>query len=261
MEEKTDMTTIDTEHFILFSLVFMRMSGLILMNPIFGRKNIPSIVKSGLVMVLTFAIYSFSEGTAIEITSPIMYAFVLLKEFAAGYILGFVMELFTFAITFAGGIIDYQMGMSMATIYDPQTNSQIPLSGQIFTIYYMLLFFAVDGHLALMKILITSSQVVPYGEMVFTTGMAQAMLDMFSQCVVLGVKFAFPIIAVEFLTEVGVGILMKVIPQINVFVVNIQAKILIGLLMLMFLFSPMSEFLQKLMTTMLKSMQEILTLL
>lgn len=251
----------DTEHFILFSLVLMRMSGFILLNPIFGRKTIPGIVKSGMVIVLTVVVYSFSEGTIIEINTPIAYALLLLKEFAAGYVLGFVMQLFEMVITFAGGVIDYQMGMSMATIYDPQSNTQIPLTGQIFYIYGMLLFFAVDGHLVLMRILLTSAQVVPFGEIAFTTNMAQAMLDIFSQSILLAIKFAFPLIAVEFLTEVGVGILMKMIPQINVFVINIQAKILIGLIMLVFLFSPMSDFLRNLNDMMLKSMQEVLKLL
>jgi flagellar biosynthesis protein FliR len=255
------MTSINTAQFILLSLVFMRMSGFILLNPIFGRKNLPAIVKSGMIMVLTLLVYSFSKGKEFQINTPIEYAFLLLMEFAAGYVLGFVMQLFEFVITFAGGIMDYQMGLSMATIYDPQSNEQVPLSGKIFNIYYVLLFFAVDGHLALMKILITSAQVVPFGEIVFTSSMAWGMLEIFTQCVVMAVKFAFPIIAVEFLTEAGVGILMKMIPQINVFVINIQAKIFIGLLMLVFLFSPISNYLENLNATMIRTVQDALRLL
>ncbi len=250
-----------TEEFIYFSFIFMRMSGFILLNPIFGRKNIPTIVKGGMIMIFSFVVFSFTEGMTIDVQSPLEYAFYLLKEFAAGFVLGFVVQLFEFVVSYAGAIMDYQMGLSMATVYDPQNNTQNALSGQLYTIFYILLFFSVDGHLALMKILLTSADVVPYGQIVFTTQMVEAILSIFCQCVILAIKFSFPLIAVEFLAEVGVGILMKMIPQINVFVINIQAKIVIGLVMLVFLFSPMSDYLAMLITNMIDSVQEILKLL
>lgn len=77
----------------------------------------------------------------------------------------------------------------------------------------------------------------------------------------MGVKFAFPILAAEFLLEIGVGILMKMVPQINVFVINIQLKIILGLILLIFLISPIGEFLSNLVTVMIKSIQEIITFL
>jgi flagellar biosynthetic protein FliR len=251
----------DIEQMMLFSLIFMRMSGFILLNPILGRKNIPAKMKGGMVIVLTLMIYSFSSAQVPEPVNSIEYAVILIKEFAMGYVIGFVMELFFLVITFAGSIIDAQMGLSMSTVYDPQSNAQIALSGSIYHTYFMLLFFAVDGHLALFKLLITSADVVPYGQVVFGTQVSWAVLEIFIQCIVMGVKFAFPIMAIQFLTEIAVGILMKIIPQINVFVINIQAKIIIGLLMLMFLFSPMSEYLGDIISQMLLTVQSTIRLL
>lgn len=251
----------DIEQMMLFSLVFMRMSGFILLNPILGRKNIPVQVKGGMIMVFTLLIYSFSSAQVPEPVNSIEYAVILIKEFAMGYVIGFVMELFFLVITFAGSIIDFQMGLSMSTIYDPQSNAQIALSGSIYYTYFMLLFFAVDGHLALFKLLITSAEVVPYGQVVFGTRVAWAMLEIFIQCIVMAVKFAFPIMAIQFLTEIAVGVLMKIIPQINVFVINIQAKIIIGLLMLIFLFSPMSDYLGDIISQMLLTVQSTIQLL
>jgi flagellar biosynthetic protein FliR len=251
----------DIEQMMLFSLIFMRMSGFILLNPILGRKNIPAKMKGGMVIVLTLMIYSFSSAQVPEPVNSIEYAVILIKEFAMGYVIGFVMELFFLVITFAGSIIDAQMGLSMSTVYDPQSNAQIALSGSIYHTYFMLLFFAVDGHLALFKLLITSADVVPYGQVVFGTQVSWAVLEIFIQCIVMAVKFAFPIMAIQFLTEIAVGILMKIIPQINVFVINIQAKIIIGLLMLMFLFSPMSEYLGDIISQMLLTVQSTIRLL
>ena len=246
---------------MLFSLIFMRMSGFILLNPILGRKNIPAQVKGGMVIVFTLLVYSFSSAQVPEPVNSIEYAVLLIKEFAMGYVIGFVMELFFLIITFAGSIIDYQMGLSMATIFDPQSNAQIALSGSIYHTYFMLLFFAVDGHLALFKLLITSAEAVPYGQVVFGTQVAWSMVEIFIQCIIMAVKFAIPIVAIQFLAEIAVGILMKIIPQINVFVVNIQAKLLIGLLMLVFLFSPMSDYLGDIISQMLLTVESTIRLL
>lgn len=251
----------DTAHLTLFSLIAMRMSGFILFNPVFGRKNIPMMVKAGFIMVLTFAVYSFSQGGAFDIESPIEYGFLLLKEFGAGYVIGFVMELFFFVISFAGYIIDFQMGLSMATVYDPQSNAQLPVTGSILQAYFVLLFFAVDGHLALMKILVTSAEVIPYGGILITQNLSTRIIEIFLQCIEMGVRFAFPILAAEFLVEMGVGLLNKVVPQISIFIINIQLKLIVGIGLLVLLFSPISEYVNKIITTMMKTVQGILTFL
>lgn len=251
----------DMRQLVLFSLILMRMSGFILMNPIFGRRNIPAQVKGGMVMVLTLLIYSYSSANVPEPVTSVEFAGLLLKEFAMGCVVGFVMELFFLSITFAGSVADFEMGLSMAAIYDPQSNAQVALTGSLYNVYLMMLFFAVDGHLALLKILITSADVVPYGQAAIGAEASWAVLEIFIQCIVMAMKFAFPIIAIEFLTEIAVGILMKMIPSINVFVVNIQAKVLIGLLMLVFLFSPMSDYLGKVINQMLLAVQDMMKLL
>lgn len=250
----------DTGQMMLFSLILMRMSGFILLNPILGRKNIPGLFKGGMVMVLTLLIYSFSSAQVPEPVNSIEYAVLMLREFAMGFTIGFVMELFLLVITYAGAAIDFQMGLSMSTIYDPQSNTQIALTGSLLNAYFILLFFAVDGHLALIQLIVKSAEHVPYGQVVFGKEVAWAIVEMFIQCITMAVKFAFPIIAIELLAEMAVGILMKMIPQINVFVVNIQAKIVIGLLMLLFLFSPMSDYLGSIVSQMLLAVQDTIRL-
>lgn len=248
---------------ILFSMIAMRMAGLVFMNPIFGRRNIPNNVKAGMTLVFTFLVYSTMEepGFTYEFHSSFIYGFILLKEFLVGYVLGYVMELFFFVITYAGTIIDFHLGLSMSMVFDPQTNAQIAMTGNLYQIFYTLIFFAVDGHLVVIRMLLTSGELVPYGEVAFTQGLSMAVLDIFRECVVLAVRFAFPIIAIEFLVEIAVGIMMKAAPQVNVFVINIQLKIAVGALVLFFLVSPMKSWLENLMQQMLGTMGEILTLL
>lgn len=235
------------------------MSGFILMNPILGRRNIPTTVKAGFIIVLTILVYSFSADVAAEIDSMIEFGFLLIKEFAMGFVIGYIMELFFFAITFGGYVIDFQLGLTMSTVYDPQSNAQIAVTGSLLQTWFMLMFFAVDGHLALLKILLTSAEIVPYGEVAITAGLGSRVVEIFLQCVELGVRLSLPILAAEFLVQVGVGIMNKVVPQISIFIINIQLKIIVGLGLLVILFSPIGDHLSRIMTEMMSTVQGILT--
>ena len=245
----------------LFSLIMMRMSGFILLNPVLGRRNIPMIVKAGFIFGLTILIYSLSMEEVVEPENMITFGFLLMKEFVVGYMIGYVMELFFFAITFGGYIIDFQLGLSMSTVYDPQSNSQVAVTGSLLQTWFMLLFFAVDAHLALMKIMVTSAEIVPYGGIVITTNLGKRVIELFLECAELGVRLSLPILAAEFLVEVGIGIMNKVVPQISIFVINIQIKLIVGMGLLVILFSPTGEHLNRILTEMMKSVQGILTFL
>ncbi len=243
----------------LFSLIMMRMSGFILLNPILGRRNVPMRVKAGFIFILTLMIYSQSAESAFETSGTLEYGLLLAKEFLAGFIIGFTMELFFFAITFGGYIIDFQMGLSMAMVYDPQTNAQVAVTGRLLQNWFLILFFAVDGHLALMKLLVTSAEIVPYGGILITQDLWVRISEIFLQCVDLGLRLSLPIIVAEFLIEVGVGVMNKVVPQVSIFVINIQMKLIVGMGLLVILFSPIGEHLNRILTEMMKTVQGILT--
>ncbi len=254
------MSLTGTPEFVLFTLILMRMSGFVFLNPVLGRKTIPAIFKTGLVFVLAIGVYPSAQVSDADVTSAIVYGVLLLKEFALGYLAGFVMQLFDMVVTYAGSVIDFQMGLSMSTVYDAQNGTQVAMTGNILQIYYLLLFFAVDGHLALIKILAESGNVVPYAGVVLGTDAAQSMLNIFIQCIVLAVKLSFPIIAFEFLMEIATGLLMRIIPQINLFVVSIQLRVILGIIMMVFMISPAGDFLSRLITDMVQTIQDILRL-
>jgi flagellar biosynthetic protein FliR len=254
------MSLTGTPEFMLFTLILMRMSGFVFLNPVLGRKNIPAVFKAGMVFVLAIGVYPSATVPDIDVALPIVYGVLLLKEFALGYLVGFVMQLFDMVLTYGGAVIDFQMGLSMSTVYDAQNGTQVAMTGNILQIYYLLLFFAVDGHLALIKILAESGNVVPYAGVVLGTDAAQSMLNIFIECIVLAVKLAFPIIAFEFLMELATGLLMRIIPQINLFVISIQLRVILGIVMMVFMISPVGDFLGRIITDMLQTIQDILRL-
>ncbi len=255
------MTINTTAQITLFALILMRMSGFVLLNPILGRRNIPSVLKAGFIFILSLMVYSVSMEEEVVVDSTLEFGFLLLKEFAAGYAIGFVIELFFFVISYGGYIIDFQLGLSMATVYDPQSNAQMAVTGSLLQAWLTMLFFAVNGHLALLKIMVTSAQIVPYGGIVITQNLASRMIEIFLICVEMGIKLSIPIIAAEFLVEVGIGIINKVAPQVSLLVINIQLKLIVGVGLLLIWFSPIGSYLEKIISEMMKTVQGILTFL
>lgn len=243
---------------ILFSLILMRMTGCIFFNPLLGRSTIPVLVRSGIIMVLTILVYSFSAPVVVDTSNVIGYGVLLLKELAVGYVLGAVFNFFIGALIFAGSVMDFQMGLSMATIYDSQSNASVSVTANLLNIIFLVCFLASDAHLVLLKIFLTSAEIVPYGSVALGTEVASAGLALFAAFIELVFRIAMPMMAVELFVEVGVGVLMKAIPQINIFVVNIQVKILVGIILLLLLFTPMSDFLSNCMDTLLESIANIL---
>lgn len=254
---------IDIPGLLLFSFILMRMSGFIVFNPVLGRRNVPALVRGGIIMILTLNLFTYSANmdVAVEVTSSLQYMVLLLKELFIGFILGFIMNLFFYIASFAGTFIDFNMGMSMANVFDPQSNSQVPLTGSIFNTMMTMLFFAVDGHLALIKIFDNAADVVPYAQVSFTPHAFASIIAIFQECTLLAVKLSFPFFALEFLAEVGVGILMKMVSQINFLVVNIQIKIIVGNILMLLLCIPVGVFFDNVIIQMVETMQQIIRML
>ena len=131
----------------------------------------------------------------------------------------------------------------------------------LLNILMMLLFFTANGHHTLLRIFLVSGEIVPYGQAAFGQNSYQAIIELFVTCTVMAIKLCLPILAAELLGQVGMGILMKVIPQINVFAINIELKVIIGLMLTFLFLIPISEFLLEAEIQMLVSLQRILPLM
>ena len=251
---------IEWSELTLFIYIAARMSGFVLLNPIFGRTNIPAAFRTGLTLVLTVSAAS-SVAARQSVTLPVGladFAIRIVLELAIGFVLGMVMNFFFYIPQLAGTLIDTQMGMTMNQIYDPASQSNLSVTGVLLNAMMMMLFFAANGHHTLLRIVLTSGDVIAYGTAVFGKQAADAMLGIFIECTLMAIKLALPILAAELMGQVGMGVLMKVIPQINVFAINIELKVIIGLALLLALLSPISEYLLKVEMEMLRDIEMIL---
>lgn len=252
---------VDWAQLYLFELIFMRMSGFLLFNPLLGRSNLPAMVKTGMALVLSILVFG-TAGTGVPQPDTLVeLAFRLLLELGIGLVLGFVMRVVFSVVQIGGEVIDTQMGMTMAQIYDASSQANLSVTASLLNILLILDFFAENGHYTLMRLLTTSGELVPYGAAALGDGVYAYVIELFLACMLLAVKLAMPILAAELLGEVGMGVLMKAIPQINAFVINIELKVIIGLLLFFLLLTPINEFLLELESGMLSEVGRILRLI
>lgn len=242
----------------LFMMILARMTGFVLFNPLFGRQSIPGLVKSGLILLLSVTVFPMTDYRPEIPEMMLALGAHLLLEMALGYLLGLVMNIFFYIPLLGGETIDTQMGMSMGKTYDPASQSSVSVSATLFNVLMMLLFFAANGHHTLLRIMLCSGRVVPFGQVSFGPELYAAVVELFVECTLMAVKLCMPILAAELLGQMGMGILMKVIPQINIFVINIDLKVIIGLALELLLIAPFSEYLLKVEFDMLQALQRLL---
>ena len=216
-------------------LVFLRVSGLVMSSPLFGRKNLPNLAKIGFCAALTYLF--FVESVPVEQTfvydNVLVLILLCLKELMFGMVLGYISYLFI-NLTFTGGqLIDMQMGFGMVSVLDVQSNISVPVTGNILNIATLLAFFGVNGHHRLIQIVYSTIKLVPVGSVNISPNIAVSAMEVFSTSFLLAVNVALPIIAAGLMTELALGVIIRSVPQINVFSIGYPIKILVGLFMLM----------------------------
>ena len=215
-------------------LLFLRVSGLTLSSPIFGRENIPPAVKISYSLALTYFFF-----TMLPAGGPVAYsglfAFVLLcaKELLIGLVLGYLLTLFFSAAFTAGQLIDMQMGFGMANVFDEQSNASVPMLGNLLNVMMMLVFIASDGFERLLAMLNMTFQYIPVGQVAFSMDVVWTIVALFCEAFLLGLRMALPVIVAALLGEAALGVLARTVPQMNVFVLGLPMKVLLGFLVIL----------------------------
>ena len=250
----------DWSQLYLYTLIFMRTSGFVLLNPLLGRTSLPNLVRAGVAMDLSIFLFGVVDQAPAVPANVLEFMLRLLLELGVGFVLGFVMQLFFMVIEVGGEVIDGQMGLTMAQVYDSSSQVNMTVTAALLNVLMVLTFFAENGQYTMLRIFLSSQQVVPYGQVMLGQQAASGVTEVFLSCMMLAVKLSLPILAAELLGELGMGILMKAIPQINAFVINIELKVIIGLVLFFLFLTPISEFLLGVESEMLRTMSRVLTM-
>ncbi|MFD2171343.1 flagellar biosynthetic protein FliR [Tumebacillus lipolyticus] len=216
----------------VFTLVLVRVSSFFFLTPFFGARNIPMQVKIGLALVLALLLTpALAVSEAGQLYAGMGFAellLIILKEFMVGVALAMVAAFIFAAIQVGGMFIDMQIGFVMANVFDPLTGASAPITGQFKYALAILLFLGLDGHHGLLAALLQSYEFLPLGAFTLSDNLLSVLMATFTMMFLLGFKIAIPIVAALFLTDLGLAILSRAVPQMNVFVIGMPAKILIG---------------------------------
>lgn len=218
----------NTDYFIL---ILLRVGGLVIGSPIFGRVNIPQRVKVCLVVAVSYLFFTIFPQTApLQYTTLLGFLLVCAGEVLLGLALAFVTNIFFSLTAFtAGQLIDMQVGYGIVNVYDIQNNTQAPVMGNVLNLMLLMVFFAVNGHLRLIDILYMTVESMPVGTLVFSPAIGFTALEVFAKAFLLGIMMALPIVASGLTLEILLGVIMRLVPQIHMFVVGVPLKMLVGL--------------------------------
>lgn len=218
----------------VFALILVRMTGLFIISPVFGRKNLPVYLKIGFSLMMTLIMINTVQiGNLNYDNSIYQFVFLVLKEFIIGLMIGFVSYIFFSVVYIAGQLIDIQIGFGMVNVLDPTSNIQVPITSNFYFIISMIVFLGIKGHHFLIRAVFESYKYIPIGNAIFSDKLIDDFLRIFCEVFAIGMKIAAPVTAAILITDVALGILSKTIPQLNVFVVGMPLKIMLGIIVIM----------------------------
>lgn len=216
-----------------FLLILVRVSCFVHIAPFFGMSNTPRRVKVGLSVFIAFLLYASLDHTEVIYSSVLGYAVIVIKEAVTGLLIGWGAQLCMTVASFAGSVADMEIGLSMVSLVDPLTRQNATFSG-VFYQYMFSLFLIITGmYQYLLQALIDTFTLIPVSGAVFhADALFSSMLRFMSDYIIIGFRICLPIFCVILLLNCVLGILAKVSPQMNMFAVGMQLKVLIGLVVL-----------------------------
>ena len=225
--------TFDISTFEYFLLILVRISCFVFVAPFFGAKEVPGRVKVGLSAFVAILVFFAVPMEHTAYTSEIGYAVLVLKEGITGLLIGFGANICNSIVLFAGNIMDLNMGLSMATEYDPVSKTNSPITGNFYNYLVMLLLMSSGMYQYILQAIVDSFTLIPVnGQNFMWDSLLQTMVSYMTDSMVLGFRVALPVFAVLMILNCILGIMAKIAPQMNMFSVGIQLKILLGFLVL-----------------------------
>lgn len=226
--------TFPIEELEYFLLIMTRVTCFVFIAPFFSMQNTPARVKIGLGFFISILLYYMTEPHVyIEFETVWDMATVILKEAAAGLIIGLGANLCTSIVLFAGQVIDMEMGFAMANQMDPTTKQNATLTGIYYQNIVMLLMMITGMYQYFISALAETFILIPVGMVQFNF---DSLLSSFGQFLgdymIIGMRICLPVFCTIMLLNAILGILAKVAPQMNMFAVGIQLKVLTGLTVL-----------------------------
>ena len=218
----------DLEYFLL---ILVRVSCFVFVAPFFSMRNTPASVRVGISFFTSLLLYqALTPAQAVQYSTVTEYAVIVMKEAVVGLLIGFAANICTAIVNFAGSIADMETGLSMVTLMDPTTRESTSITGVLYQYVLMLMRLATGMYRYLFGALADTFELIPVNGAVFhADSLLESMVMFLGDYVIIGFRIVLPIFCSILLLNAVLGILAKVSPQMNMFAVGIQLKILVGL--------------------------------
>lgn len=224
--------TVDPAWAFCVFLISLRIGALFVLSPIWSVASVPAPFRVLLVLALSGLLVTATAAKASVLPST-FGAFMLacVSEVIVGAVLAFGVFSAFAVFSFAGKILDVQTGFGIGNVYDPVTHSQSPMLGAVLNLVAVAMFFAIDGHHMLLRGVAFSIKALPPGATIASLPF-DAVVRQFGLMFVLSLALAAPVMFCLLLTEAGLAVVSRNLPQMNVFIVVVPLKIFVGLAML-----------------------------
>jgi flagellar biosynthetic protein FliR len=214
-------------------MVFMRISGFVFVAPVFGSRLVPALVRVWFSLFFALALVPVVgiEGGLPAFGSP-AYFILAAREVLIGLLIGFVSTFFVHGVEFAGHMLGLQMGFAASTLFDPFSSNEVSVIGRFQGLLAVTLFLGMNGHHVLLSSLAASYRILaPSARSLAASGGKELILAT-ANIFAVAVRISIPVLSALLMVEVGLALLAKTVPQMNIFVVGFPLKIAVGLTVL-----------------------------
>jgi flagellar biosynthesis protein FliR len=219
--------------FILVFLIFIRISTALISSPVFGSKTFPTLPKIFLSLIIAYIVYlTIDRSVLADVPTGWMLVILSIKEAITGLILGFMMQFVFWGVSYAGTLVGFDMGLTMAEVFNPSSEESGNVVGEFLYYGALMVFFLINGHHYIISSVKHSFSVIPIGKFTITKPVYDLIVVYSASVFIIAVKIASPIMVSFFLVHIGEGIVARIIPQMQVFFVTQPLKIGVGLVML-----------------------------
>lgn len=222
-------------------LIFVRILGFFMVVPIISSQNIWMMARLFLALVMAIALFSSGVVTTVYYAGGTpSYIYMILLEFMVGMAMGYVSFAVFNLIFFAGQLIDFQIGLMMVNVLDPMTQIQVPLVGNLLYFALMALVVANGGIHMFFQAFFYSYTILDIGSAVVigNVNLAWYMLFILVESTILAVRISMPIVGTMMIINIALGIMVKTVPQMNIFVVGLPLKLLVGIVLIWLVMIP-----------------------
>ncbi|MGD9974675.1 MAG: flagellar biosynthetic protein FliR [Desulfatirhabdiaceae bacterium] len=216
-----------------YLFILLRVSSMTLMIPIFDSRNIPVMVKIGLCLSLALLVHqTLQPEPFVFIGELIPFIIGVSGEILVGAMMGLVIRILFASIQLAGELAAFQMGLTIANVIDPMTSTQVSIMSQIIYFAAILIFWCLDGHHLIIRVMVDSFRTIPPFGMNPSPGLFEFLMQRVVDMFVVGMRIGAPLIVSLLFATLVIGLVARTVPQMNVFMVAMPVKIFIGLVFL-----------------------------